>query len=157
MVRRKTGEQARVESATIAVARTAAEIGRCHEVMQELRTHIATREEFVERVQRQQQEGYRLAFLEADGAVRAVAGYRILELLFSGRTLYVDDLVTHGADRSAGFGGRLFDWLVKEARGEKCSEFTLDSGVHRFDAHRFYLTKRMKIAAHHFSLDLSQS
>lgn len=139
------------------MARTAAEIGRCHEVMRELRTHIATREEFVERVQRQRREGYRLAFLEADGAVRAVAGYRILELLFSGRTLYVDDLVTHGADRSAGFGGRLFDWLVAEARREKCAEFTLDSGVQRFAAHRFYLTKRMKIAAHHFSLDPSQT
>ena len=157
MVRRKAGKQASVESATIAVARTAAEIGRCYKVMQELRAHIATREEFVERVQRQQQEGYWLAFLEAGGAVRAVAGYRILELLFSGRTLYVDDLVTHGADRSAGFGGRLFDWLVAEARREKCEEFTLDSGVQRFAAHRFYLTKRMEISSHHFSLDLSQS
>lgn len=29
--------------------------------------------------------------------------------------------------------------------------FSLDSGVHRSDAHRFYLMKRMKIAAHHFT------
>ena len=85
--------------------------------------------------------------------MRAVAGYRILELLFSGRTLYVDDLVTRSADRSAGFGGRLFDWLVAEARRKKCRAFTLDSGVQRFDAHRFYLMKRMKIASHHFALD----
>ncbi|MGZ5023946.1 MAG: GNAT family N-acetyltransferase, partial [Chthoniobacterales bacterium] len=32
---------------------------------------------------------------------------------------------------------------------------TLDSGVQRFDAHRFYLMKRMKISSHHFVLDLS--
>ncbi len=141
---------------TIAVAETAEEIARCYEVMRELRTHLASREEFVERVQRQTTEGYRLAFLSADGEVRAVAGYRLFDLLFSGRTLYVDDLVTRAADRSAGFGGRLFDWLVAEARRENCRAFTLDSGVQRFDAHRFYLNKRMQIASHHFSLALDQ-
>ena len=122
--------------------------------MKELRPHHTNRRKFVQQVQRQEKEGYRLAFLEAGGEVRAVAGYRIFDLLFSGRTLYVDDLVTREADRSLGFGGQLFDWLVEEARREKCAEFTLDSGVQRFDAHRFYLMKRMKIASHHFSLVL---
>jgi hypothetical protein len=41
-----------------------------------------------------------------------------------------------------------------EAQREKCEGFTLDPGVQRFDAHRFYLMKRMKIAAHHFTLSL---
>ncbi|MEO5722354.1 MAG: GNAT family N-acetyltransferase [Chthoniobacterales bacterium] len=141
----------------IAVAAHAAEIARCYRVMRELRTHLATCDEFVERVQRQETEGYRLAFLEMEGEVRAVAGYRIHDLLFSGRTLYVDDLVTRAVDRSAGFGGQLFDWLVAEARRERCEAFTLDSGVQRFDAHRFYLTKRMKIASHHFTFDLSEA
>lgn len=140
----------------IAVAETADEIARCFEVMQELRTHLATSDDFIARVQHQRAEGYRLAFLETEGAVRAVAGYRILELLFSGRTLYVDDLVTKGSERSRGFGGRLFDWLVAEARRENCRAFTLDSGVQRFDAHRFYLMKRMQIASHHFTLSLEE-
>jgi GNAT superfamily N-acetyltransferase len=140
----------------IVVAETVEEITRCYEVMRELRTQLASREELVERVQRQQKEGYRLVYLEADGAVRAAAGYRIYNLLFCGRTLYVDDLVTHDEDRSRGFGSQLFDWLVAEARRENCAEFTLDSGVHRFDAHRFYLRKRMKIAAHHFTLSLDK-
>lgn len=154
MVRRKARKQDGLESATITVARTPAQIGRCHAVMAELRPHHGERGKFIRQVQRQQREGYRLAFLESRDAVRAVAGYRIMELLFSGRTLYVDDLVTHGADRSAGFGGLLFDWLVEEARREKCAAFTLDSGVQRFDAHRFYLMKRMRIDSHHFSLPL---
>ena len=138
----------------IGIAQTPAEIGRCYEVMRELRTHLKTRKEFVARVQRQRHEGFRLAFLETEGEVRAVAGYRIQEMLFGGRTLYVDDLVTRATDRSLGFGGQIFDWLVREARREKCTAFTLDSGVHRFDAHRFYLLKRMKIAAHHFTIEL---
>lgn len=139
----------------IAIVQTAGEIARCYDCMRELRTHLQTGEEFTARVQRQQKEGFRLAYLEAGGEVRAVAGYRIYEMLFSGRTLYVDDLVTRAVDRSRGYGGDLFDWLVEEARREKCQAFTLDSGVQRFDAHRFYLLKRMKIAAHHFTFDLS--
>ncbi|MGZ5021504.1 MAG: GNAT family N-acetyltransferase [Chthoniobacterales bacterium] len=139
----------------IRVAQTLDEIARCFDCMRELRTHLTSAAEFSERVQRQQREGFRLAFLEADGEVRAVAGYRVYDLLFSGRTLYVDDLVTREVDRSLGFGGQLFDWLVGEARRENCKALTLDSGVQRFDAHRFYLMKRMKISSHHFVLDLS--
>ena len=143
-------------NARIAIAQSAEEIARGFECMRELRTHLKNVEEFVERVQRQQKEGYRLAFLETAREVCAVAGYRIYDLLFSGRTLYVDDLVTREVDRSRGFGGQLFDWLVEEARREKCKALTLDSGVQRFDAHRFYLMKRMKIASHHFTLNLSE-
>ncbi|MFN2508880.1 MAG: GNAT family N-acetyltransferase [Chthoniobacterales bacterium] len=139
---------------TIAVAESAAEIARCYDVMRQLRPHLSTREEFLERVERQQGEGFCLAFLEAEGEVRAAAGYRVFDLLFSGRTLYVDDLVTRETDRSRGFGGQLFDWLVEEARRENCAVLTLDSGVQRFDAHRFYLMKRMKIDSHHFTLSL---
>ncbi|MGI9088879.1 MAG: GNAT family N-acetyltransferase [Chthoniobacterales bacterium] len=144
-------------SARIAIAQTPEEIARCYDCMRELRGHLDSLDEFTARVQAQQSEGFRLAFLESDGELRAVAGYRIYHLLFSGRTLYVDDLVTRARDRSSGFGGQLFDWLVVEARREKCQGFALDSGVQRFDAHRFYLLKRMKIAAHHFTLDLEPS
>ena len=138
----------------IAIADNAADVRRCFEVMRELRSHIASLEEFEERVARQQQQGYILAFLEAAGEMRAVAGYRYMEMLFHGRVLYVDDLVTREADRSAGYGGRLFDWLAAQAKERGCDYLDLDSGVQRFDAHRFYLLKRMKIASHHFSLPL---
>jgi GNAT superfamily N-acetyltransferase len=77
-----------------------------------------------------------------------------MEMLYSGRTLYVDDLVTDAASRSRGQGDRLFDWLVARARARGCEEFSLDSGTQRVDAHRFYLRKRMKIACFHFSLPL---
>lgn len=122
--------------------------------MIELRPHHPDRTAFIRQVRRQQREGFQLAYLETDGEVRAAAGFRILEVLFSGRTLYVDDLVTGAADRSRGFGAQLFDWLVHQARKEGCKLLALDSGVQRFDAHRFYLLKRMKIAAHHFTIEV---
>ncbi len=138
----------------IAEALTKAEIARCFPVMRQLRTHFEDEVRFVEQVERQRSDGYRMAFLEDEGAVRAVAGYRMTESLFSGRFCYVDDLVTDAEVRSLGCGGALFDWLVAEARAAGCGKLELDSGVQRFAAHRFYLTKRMIIASHHFSLEL---
>jgi GNAT superfamily N-acetyltransferase len=120
--------------------------------MRELRTHIEDALEFVDRVTRQQEDGYLLAFLEAEGEIRAAAGYRYSESLFSGKFLYVDDLVTRDRDRSTGYGGQLLDWLIEQAWASGCEQLELDSGVQRFDAHRFYFTKRMKIASYHFSI-----
>jgi len=138
----------------IAEAATTEAIARCFPVMRQLRTHFTDEKKFVAQVERQRSDGYRLAFLEDGGTVRAVAGYRMSESLFAGRFCYVDDLVTDAAGRSLGYGSALFDWLVAEARAAGCAKLDLDSGVQRFAAHRFYLTKRMIISSHHFSLDL---
>lgn len=140
--------------ATISLAKTSDEIARCFPAMRELRPNIPNAAEFAARVQRQQSGGYRLAMLEDRGEVRAVAGYRISENLVTGRFLYVDDLVTREADRSHGYGGALFEWLENEARQEGCEQLHLDSGVQRFDAHRFYMGRGMAITAHHFGLSL---
>ena len=144
----------KADRAAISIAETSEQIRRCYAVMRELRSHITTEDAFLAQVQRQQMQGYLLAYVVADNEVRAVAGYRYLEFLFHGHFMYVDDLVTRAADRSAGFGGQLFDWLVQQARERGCTHLDLDSGVQRFDAHRFYLMKRMKISSHHFSLPL---
>jgi GNAT superfamily N-acetyltransferase len=141
-----------MKNSRIAIADTVEDIRRCYPVMRELRIHITDEANFVERVQRQQKRGYCLAFLESEGEVRAAAGYRFLESLFSGKNLYVDDLVTRDSDRSRGFGGELLDWLMEHARKNGCESLELDSGVQRFDAHRFYFTKRMSISSYHFRI-----
>ena len=138
----------------VSLARSDQEIQGCFDVMVELRPHLK-REEFVSRIRRQQEgSGYELAYVTA-GSVKAVAGFRISECLAWGKFLYVDDLVARSGDRSQGYGGILFDWLVSHAREAGCNEFHLDSGVQRFDAHRFYLKRRMAIEAHHFGLKLT--
>jgi len=137
----------------IALAETEADIARCYPVMAELRPHLGAAE-FAVRVRKQQATGYRLAYLEESGEIRAVAGFRYLETLAWGKILYVDDLVAAQAQRSRGHGGKLFDWLVALAKQNDCDQFHLDSGVQRFGAHRFYLARRMDIIAHHFALKL---
>lgn len=143
-------------SSRIAIANTPEEIRRCHSIMRELRPLFYEPEQFVERVLRQQKEGYRLAFLESENEVRAVVGYRFLESLFAGKFLYVDDLVTRESDRSRGFGGELLDWLIEQAREQGCENLELESGVQRFDAHRFYFSKRMSISSYHFRIKIDQ-
>jgi GNAT superfamily N-acetyltransferase len=138
----------------VTIARTAEEIRNCFPVMRELRTHLQSEDEFVERILRQQKQGYFLAFAESDCEIRAVAGCRFLESLFSGKNLYVDDLVTRESDRSRGFGGQLLDWLTAHAQEHGCESLELDSGVQRFDAHRFYFSKRMHISSYHFRIKL---
>ena len=138
----------------IALAVEDDEILGCYPVMAELRPHVSPGE-FLDRVRRQMEiAGYGLAYV-SDGEVKAVGGFRISECLAWGRFMYVDDLVSRDGERSKGYGGLLFDWLVAHARGEGCEQFHLDSGVQRFAAHRFYLTKRMFIEAHHFGLKLN--
>lgn len=139
----------------IRIADTEKDLRRCFPVMAQLRQHL-TEDEFVVRARRQSEHyGYIVAFVEDQEQVRAVAGFRFSECLFSGRFLYVDDLVTDGAHRSHGYGDSLFDWIVKRAREEGCAEVELESGVQRHDAHRFYLRKRMRISSYHFSLTVS--
>jgi GNAT superfamily N-acetyltransferase len=139
----------------ISIAGTDHEIQRCYPVMAQLRPHIA-REKFLEQVRRQRQAGgFLLAALEEDGAVRCVAGFRVLECLYSGRFLYVDDLVTDSESRSKGYGGMLLDWLASYGKDQQCGVLRLDSGVQRKDAHRFYLEKGMEITCYHFALPLA--
>jgi GNAT superfamily N-acetyltransferase len=139
----------------IETARTSAQILSCHPVMRQLRPHLADADAFVSQVLRQiESSTYELAFLSAGGAVRSTAGFRIWENLVDGKHLYIDDLVSDEAERSKGYGEKLFDWVAAYARSNGCKRLTLDSGVQRHGAHRFYLRKRMHIAGHHFSMDL---
>lgn len=136
-------------SMIIREAETDQEVVACYPVMRALRPHVAERD-FVSRVRQQQQQGYRLAFVEADGAIVAVAGFRVQENLAWGRFLYIDDLVTRPEQRSQGYGAALLDWLRTLASGEHCEALHLDSGVQRLDAHRFYVREGMEKTALHF-------
>ena len=141
-------------SAEIHLATTPESIARCFAVMRELRTGLSSAEEFVARVQQQQAEGFQLAYLEREGEVVTVTGFRVQHMLATGLTMYVDDLVTGDAFRSQGNGKIMLDWLIEQARERGCTMFSLDSGTQRRDAHAFYLRERMRISSFHFMLPL---
>ena len=139
----------------VSLAESEVDVERCFPVMVQLRPGL-TSDGFALRVKRQsRQQGYQLAYLEDANEVKAVAGFRVSEMLSRGRFLYVDDWVTDSNNRSKGYGDSLFDWLVEYAISQNCCQLELDSGVQRVGAHRFYFRKRMQISGYHFSLELT--
>jgi GNAT superfamily N-acetyltransferase len=62
--------------------------------------------------------------------------------------------VSRGSERSKGYGGELFDWLVEHAKENDCQHVRLCSRVSRLTAHRFYLRKGTNLEAHYFSMNL---
>lgn len=133
---------------------TDAEILATFEVMAHLRPMLV-RETYVARIrQLMASDGYRLTALSEDGTVKAVAGWRLLDMLYCGRFLSVDDLVSDPAARSKGHGKALLDWLKAEARREGCGHLELISNVVREGAHRFYFREGLAVDAFHFRVKL---
>jgi GNAT superfamily N-acetyltransferase len=139
---------------SIAIASTDEDIAATFDVMAQLRPHLA-RESYVALVRRlMDSERFALAAVRDGGAVVAVAGYRVMEMLYCGRLMYIDDLVTDERARSRGYGKALLDWLKQEARRLGCNEVQLISRVTREDAHRFYFREGLGIEAFHFRAKL---
>ena len=123
-------------------------------VMRQLRPQIPEAD-YLSTVRRMMQtDGYLQAAVFDGDAVVAVAGYRFMEMLFAGKTLYVDDLNTDETRRSRGYGKALMVWLKREARERGCVQLQLDSGVQREQTHRFYFREGLTINCYHFRLDL---
>lgn len=121
--------------------------------MRELRTHLKSEGDFVQRVDEvQRPQGYRLigSFEPDVEAAAAVAGFWTSNCLSAGFYLYVDDLVTQEGYRARGHADGLLEWMVEEARRLGCGVVRLDSATHRRDAHRFYLKHGMDIVSFHF-------
>jgi GNAT superfamily N-acetyltransferase len=137
----------------IKVCTSEADIVKCWQVLFELRPHLLA-VEFSPMVTEMINEGYQLAFIEEDGKAVAAIGYRYLQYLYNGKHIYIDDLSTLPAYRGKGYAGKLLDFVEAEARAKGYKAVTLDSGHHRFDAHRLYLNKGFTIASHHFSKTL---
>ena len=139
----------------VKLADSDADLRRCFPVVRQLRTHFDQEVAFVAQARRQMaNERWRLAYVEDEGEIVAVAGFRLQEFLYSGKTLYVDDLVTREDRRSKGHGDILMRWLEGRARTAGCQTFSLDSGTQRTAAHRFYFRMGMMISSFHFAKKL---
>ena len=130
------------------------EILATREVMRQLRPTVAA-DEYLATVRRMMEtDGYHLAAISDGQTVRAVAGYRFMEMLYCGKIMYVDDLNTYEGYRSKGYGKELMDWLKGEAKAHGCGQLHLDSGVQRENAHRFYFREGLTINCYHFRVML---
>ncbi len=144
---------------TIRDAGSDADVARLFPIIHELRPQLKDAEELVARVRHQhEQAGYRLIYVEetpeAGSAPVACAGFRLVDYLFAGKSLYVDDLICAEAFRGKGYAEALMRWMEDFARAENCRTFHLDSGTQRLRAHHFYFRLGMSITSFHFQKTL---
>lgn len=137
----------------IKTAHTKEDYLKCFRVLQALRPHL-TPQLLLELLPKMQAENYSLIFIEENNEAISACGFRYLTSLFDGRFIYIDDLSTLPEARGKGHAGKLFDYVVEKAKSEDLKAVHLDSGHQRYDAHRLYLNKGMRIVYHHFRLEL---
>ena len=139
----------------VKIIKTDADIMATFSTIQQLRPHLTTAEDYLEKINRLQNKyDYHLVALMENNEVMAAAGYRITESLAWGNYFYLDDLITNETSRRKGYAKILWEWLINQAKINDCKQFHLDSGVNRHDAHRFYLKGGLDITCHHFQMTL---
>lgn len=123
---------------------------KCWEVVRELRPHLDP-DRYLTFMLYMIDEGYKLIYIELDGKVASICGYRPMTKLYTGRIIYIDDLSTLPEARGKGFASLLLKHVFELAKKEEMNGVHLDSGHMRFDAHRLYLNEGFRITSHHFS------
>ena len=118
---------------------------RAESVHRQLRPQLPT--DYVGRLTEIFADGVRMALVVDGTVVLCVALWRVIENTFSGRCLYVDDLVSDEANRSQGAGTMMLAWLETTATAHGCTALTLDSGVQRQRAHHFYFREGLHITS----------
>ena len=119
----------------------------------QLRPHLAGN--YVPRMREVIAAGAEMAVALDGGEVLGVAIYRMVERTFSGREMYCDDLVTDESRRSTGVGHALMEHMRSLCAKRGADAFTLDSGVQRNQAHKFYFREGMTVTSFHFTQVLS--
>jgi len=115
----------------------------------QLRPHLP--EAYAAKMQRIFDGGGRMSVAAIGEDVAGLGVYRMFENTVHGMKMYVDDLVTDETRRSTGVGHALMEHFQSIARKAGCSTYTLDSGTHRQQAHKFYFREGMVITSFNFN------
>lgn len=106
-------------------------------LMNQLRLDL-TLDSFLELLGQMTNDGYRLFALFAHNQIVALAGVSLRTNFYSGRHVYIYDLVTDASKRSLGYGESLLEFVHVWAKENGAQYVALESGIQRTDAHRFY-------------------
>ena len=98
-------------------------------------------------------ENFELAYIPSNENKKAAAfvGYRTMNMLRTGKIIYIDDLFTLPEYRGKGFAGGLLNYVEQQALINNIGAVHLDSGFSLHPAHRLYLSTGYFLACHHFA------
>src|SRR5215203_677248 len=103
------------------------EILHCWEPVSALRPHII-KEDYLRMTKEMMDEGYQMVYVEEDGKAIAFSGFREMQMFYSGRIIYIDDLSTIEGHRGKGCGSLLLDYIHQLAKEKGKMAVHLDSG-----------------------------
>lgn len=111
-------------------------------VMKQLRTDL-TEELYINLLSEMTKDGYRILALCVEGKMVSLAGLSLRINFYNKKHIFIYDLVTDENSRSCGYGEKMLKYVHEWAK-EKGAEFvSLESGLQRTEAHRFYEEKMM--------------
>lgn len=95
-----------------------ADLRLAHALLRQRHPHLDNEVDVMVRIERLQEQGYRLIGAFDGNCLAAVAGYRFQENLLFGRFLSLEDLITADSHQDAGWSSRLLLGLERLARAE---------------------------------------
>jgi GNAT superfamily N-acetyltransferase len=136
----------------IMTIQTASDVAFCREVITGLRPDLNL-DSFVPQVMEMMEEGYHLLYIADDDEQKAACfiGYRTMQMLRTGKIIYIDDLFTLPEYRGRGYARNLLNQVHRLAANSGIKSVHLDSGYTRHDAHRLYLNKDYVLECLHFA------
>lgn len=123
-------------------------------VMRQLRNNLSE-DEYLGRIASARTEGYQLFALMEDSEPLGLIGWRLVNDLASGRSLYVDDLIVDDRKRSRNYGQRLIGFAKERALEQNCEAIRLWSGIQRVRAHALYQREGFDRAGFAFNFSLA--
>ena len=123
-------------------------------IMRQLRSNISE-DEYLARIEGARAEGYRLFVLMEGDEPHGLIGWRLVNDLASGRSLYVDDLIVDERKRGRNHGQTLIGFARKSALDENCLAIRLSSAMRRKRAHAFYDREGFDRGGFAFKLNLA--
>ncbi|TDW51724.1 ribosomal protein S18 acetylase RimI-like enzyme [Flavobacterium sp. 270] len=136
--------------------KTSADIEFAREAILEFRTSVAPEQLIDQTLEMIDTDNFQLACIPSDDGKKAAGfvGFRTMNMLRTGKIIYIDDLFTLPEYRGRGYAGKLLDYVDQMAKENGINAVHLDSGFALHPAHRLYLSKGYVLACHHFAKTL---
>ncbi|BDD01079.1 GNAT family N-acetyltransferase [Persicobacter psychrovividus] len=111
---------------------------------------------FKDLVKHQFKEGYQVMYILDGKKPVALVGFRTLHQLVSGKTLFIDDMVTAQKHRGKGYGKALMMWLQGFCFENNYDHMAVNASFEEVETHRFCLNNGLKIETIHFGRKVAE-
>lgn len=135
----------------IRTATTQEDLINCQQALLAFRTHVEPAH-YLDTMEAVINDGYQLAFISGDnGSAAGIVGYRYINMLRTGKTIYIDDLFVLPEYRGKGYAIQLLAHIRRIAEANQVKQVHLDSGYQLNPAHRLYLNQGFILNCLHFA------